>query len=48
MYSGNESHGHSARESSEHTQYEMIVWFDKHLKSSGSTNAVGDGTASAK
>ncbi len=27
-----ESHGYSARESIEHTLYEMITWFDKHVK----------------
>ncbi|MBI1752138.1 MAG: S9 family peptidase [Acidobacteria bacterium] len=27
-----ESHGYSARESIEHTLWEMIHWFDKHLK----------------
>jgi dipeptidyl aminopeptidase/acylaminoacyl peptidase len=27
-----ESHGYSARESIEHTLWEMIRWFDKHLK----------------
>ena len=27
-----ESHGYSARESVEHTLYEMIAWFDKHVK----------------
>ena len=27
-----ESHGYSARESVEHTLYEMIQWFDKHVK----------------
>ncbi|MGD9561442.1 MAG: prolyl oligopeptidase family serine peptidase [Pyrinomonadaceae bacterium] len=27
-----ESHGYSARESVEHTLYEMIEWFDRHVK----------------
>jgi dipeptidyl aminopeptidase/acylaminoacyl peptidase len=27
-----EAHGYSARESVEHTLYEMIQWFDKHVK----------------
>lgn len=27
-----ESHGYSARESVEHTLYEMLAWFDKHVK----------------
>ena len=28
-----ESHGYSAKESTEHTLYEMTTWFDKHVKS---------------
>lgn len=28
----NESHGYAARESIEHTLYEMISWFDKYVK----------------
>ncbi|HYE16093.1 MAG TPA: prolyl oligopeptidase family serine peptidase, partial [Pyrinomonadaceae bacterium] len=27
-----ESHGYAARESTEHTLYEMISWFDRHVK----------------
>ena len=27
-----ESHGYAAKESIEHTLYEMISWFDKHVK----------------
>jgi len=27
-----ESHGYAARESVEHTLYEMITWFDKYVK----------------
>ncbi len=27
-----ESHGYSAKESVEHTLYEMLAWFDKHVK----------------
>jgi dipeptidyl aminopeptidase/acylaminoacyl peptidase len=27
-----ESHGYAARESVEHTLYEMLAWFDKHVK----------------
>ena len=27
-----ESHGYAARESTEHTLYEMTTWFDKHVK----------------
>jgi len=30
-----ENHGYSARESVEHTLYEMIEWFDKHVKGAG-------------
>ena len=30
-----ESHGYSARESVEHTLYEMIEWFDKYVKNAG-------------
>ncbi len=34
-----ESHGYIARESVEHTLYEMITWFDKHVKNVGSLSA---------
>ena len=27
-----EAHGYAARESLEHTLWEMINWFDKHVK----------------
>jgi len=27
-----ESHGYSAKQSVEHTLYEMLQWFDKHVK----------------
>ena len=27
-----ESHGYTARESTEHTLWEMVSWFDKHVK----------------
>jgi dipeptidyl aminopeptidase/acylaminoacyl peptidase len=27
-----ESHGYSARESIEHVLYEMLSWFDRHVK----------------
>ena len=27
-----ESHGYAARESVEHVLYEMLAWFDKHVK----------------
>ncbi|MBA3322726.1 MAG: S9 family peptidase, partial [Pyrinomonadaceae bacterium] len=30
-----ESHGYAARESTEHTLYEMLNWFDKHVKNAG-------------
>ena len=32
-----EAHGYAARESLEHTLWEMITWFDKHVKQSVST-----------
>ena len=28
----NEAHGYAARESVEHTLYEMVAWLDKHVK----------------
>ena len=31
-----EAHGYSSRESTEHTLYEMINWFDKHVKNAPS------------
>ncbi len=33
-----ESHGYSARESVQHTLYEMIEWFDKHVKNAKPRN----------
>ncbi|MFN2500763.1 MAG: prolyl oligopeptidase family serine peptidase [Pyrinomonadaceae bacterium] len=30
-----ESHGYAAKESTEHTLYEMIQWFDKYVKNAG-------------
>ncbi len=30
-----EAHGYTARESIEHTLWEMITWFDKHVKNAG-------------
>jgi dipeptidyl aminopeptidase/acylaminoacyl peptidase len=30
-----ESHGYSARESVEHTLWEMLHWFEKHVKNAG-------------
>jgi dipeptidyl aminopeptidase/acylaminoacyl peptidase len=32
-----ESHGYTARESIEHTLYEMLTWFDKHVKQATGT-----------
>jgi dipeptidyl aminopeptidase/acylaminoacyl peptidase len=34
-----ESHGYIARESVEHTLYEMIAWFDKHVKNAENLSA---------
>ncbi len=34
-----ESHGYAARESIEHTLWEMISWFDKHVKNAGPATA---------
>lgn len=34
-----ESHGYSARESTEHTLWEMISWFDKYVKGAGESQA---------
>ena len=34
-----EAHGYAARESIEHTLYEMIGWFDKHVKNATGTTA---------
>jgi dipeptidyl aminopeptidase/acylaminoacyl peptidase len=41
-----ESHGYAARESIEHTLWEMITWFDKHVKNAqpGSATASANGT----
>ena len=38
-----ESHGYSAKESVEHTLYEMISWFDKYVKNAKSRSAVAGG-----
>jgi dipeptidyl aminopeptidase/acylaminoacyl peptidase len=38
-----ESHGYTARESIEHTLYEMITWFDKHVKGSQKSAASSAG-----
>jgi dipeptidyl aminopeptidase/acylaminoacyl peptidase len=34
-----ESHGYAARESIEHTLWEMMTWFDKHVKNAGGATA---------
>ncbi len=34
-----ESHGYTARESTEHTLWEMITWFDKYVKGAGESQA---------
>jgi dipeptidyl aminopeptidase/acylaminoacyl peptidase len=34
-----ESHGYQARESIEHTLFEMIGWFDKHVKNAPAPSA---------
>lgn len=36
-----ESHGYTARESIEHTLYEMMAWFDKHVKNDPSNTTEG-------
>jgi dipeptidyl aminopeptidase/acylaminoacyl peptidase len=33
-----ESHGYAARESIEHTLYEMLAWFDRHVKNTSASN----------
>jgi len=33
-----ESHGYSARESTEHTLWEMLSWFDKYVKKAAPRN----------
>jgi dipeptidyl aminopeptidase/acylaminoacyl peptidase len=42
-----EAHGYSARESIDHTLYEMVAWFDKHVKNA-SSQATAEGRASGK
>ena len=37
----NESHGYAARESVEHTLWEMISWMDKHVKTAGASQTAG-------
>jgi dipeptidyl aminopeptidase/acylaminoacyl peptidase/CubicO group peptidase (beta-lactamase class C family) len=36
-----ESHGYAARESVEHTLYEMVSWFDQHVKNATLTSVPG-------
>jgi dipeptidyl aminopeptidase/acylaminoacyl peptidase len=38
-----ESHGYAARESVEHTLYEMLAWFDKHVKGARPAKEGGGG-----
>ncbi|MEJ7622834.1 MAG: prolyl oligopeptidase family serine peptidase [Pyrinomonadaceae bacterium] len=38
-----ESHGYSAKESTEHTLYEMITWFDKYVKNAKPRDGRGVG-----
>jgi dipeptidyl aminopeptidase/acylaminoacyl peptidase len=33
-----ESHGYAARESIEHTLYEMLAWFERHVKNTSVSN----------
>jgi dipeptidyl aminopeptidase/acylaminoacyl peptidase len=40
-----ESHGYAARESVEHTLWEMLTWFDRHVKNAGARQTT---TAAAK
>ncbi len=39
----NEAHGYAARESVEHTLWEMINWLDKHVKNAGQPQTAGTG-----
>ena len=39
-----EAHGYSAKESVEHTLFEMIGWFDKHVKGAGDRGPVHTGS----
>jgi dipeptidyl aminopeptidase/acylaminoacyl peptidase len=40
-----EAHGYSARESVEHTLYEMISWFDRYVKNAGPRGAIEEKAA---
>jgi len=40
-----EAHGYSARESVEHTLYEMISWFDRYVKNAAPRGAVEEKAA---
>jgi dipeptidyl aminopeptidase/acylaminoacyl peptidase len=43
-----EAHGYLARESTEHTLWEMVNWFDKWVKNAQPTTQSGASTESAK
>jgi dipeptidyl aminopeptidase/acylaminoacyl peptidase len=43
-----EAHGYLARESTEHTLWEMVTWFDKWVKNAQSDNATKTATAGTK
>ena len=38
-----EAHGYSARESIEHTLWEMFSWFDKYVKNAGEATPAATG-----
>jgi len=40
-----EAHGYAARESVEHTLWEMINWFDQHVKNAGPRQQAAEGAA---
>jgi len=43
-----ESHGYSARESTEHVLWEMLNWFDKHVKNAGPRQDMAGASAENK
>jgi dipeptidyl aminopeptidase/acylaminoacyl peptidase len=43
-----ESHGYAARESIEHTLYEMVAWFDKHVKNATPSDTASERISPAK
>jgi Dipeptidyl aminopeptidases/acylaminoacyl-peptidases len=43
-----ESHGYAARESVEHTLWEMINWFDQHVKNPGRPSRADESAASKR